>query len=466
MNLKIQKSITVWMVLLGAFTMLSGQMNSDCPTNLSIFAEYAKVKNYDAAYEPWKKVNTECPELNVATFKYGKKIVAHKIKNATGDEKQAFVSELMQLYDDWLTHFPKSKSGVSEVGKIIADKAQSMLDYKVGSQKEVFEMFDKAFTEDAASFTYPKGLYNYFKTMYQLYKSGEPSVTIEALFDKYEDVSEKFELENTKLAKKLDVILKKEDNGTALTSRETRNKRVYEINSVANTTYANNLDAIIAKESTCENLIPLYRKNFDQNKTNEVWLNRAAGRMDGKECTDDPLFVELVEALHALNPSANSAYYLGLLNDKKNNSSEALRYYEESLSLETDPYKKAKTLYKIAVKFKKRGQKSSARSYANKALSYQPSLGRAYLLIASLYTSSANACGNTQFEKRAVYWLAAQTAKKAGRVDASLKKAAAKTAASYEGRAPSKTDIFTEGMAGKTVTFDCWIKASVKVPTL
>ena len=79
MNLKIQKSITVWMVLLGAFTMLSGQMNSDCPTNLSIFAEYAKVKNYDAAYEPWKKVNTECPELNVATFKYGKKIVAHKI---------------------------------------------------------------------------------------------------------------------------------------------------------------------------------------------------------------------------------------------------------------------------------------------------------------------------------------------------------------------------------------------------
>jgi hypothetical protein len=99
-------------------------------------------------------------------------------------------------------------------------------------------------------------------------------------------------------------------------------------------------------------------------------------------------------------------------------------------------------------------------------LSYQPSLGRAYLLIASLYTSSANACGNTQFEKRAVYWLAAQTAKKAGRVDASLKKAAAKTAASYEGRAPSKTDIFTEGMAGKTVTFDCWIKASVKVPTL
>lgn len=466
MNLKIQKIATAWMVFLGTLASLQGQMNSECPTNLSIFAEYAKVKNYDAAYEPWTKVRSNCPELNVATFKYGKKILAHKIKKSSGAEKDALVADLMKLYDEWLTYFPKSKRGASELGKITADKAQSMLDYKVGTKKEVYETFDKAFTEDAASFTYPKGLYNYFKTMYELYKSGDASVTIEALFNKYEDVSEKFEKENTKLAKKLDIILKKEEKGTALTSRETRNKRVYEINSIANTTYANNLDAIIAKESTCENLIPLYRKNFAQNRDNELWLNRAASRMDGKECTDDPLFVELVEALHTLNPSANSAYYLGLLNDKKNNTSEALRYYEESLTLETDPYKKAKTLYKIAVKFKKRGQKSSARSYANKALSYQPSLGRAYLLIASLYSSSANSCGNTQFEKRAVYWLAAKTARKAAKVDATLKKTAASTAASYEGRAPSKTDIFTEGMAGKTVTFDCWIKASVKVPSL
>jgi tetratricopeptide (TPR) repeat protein len=466
MNSKTQKITMLGVALFGSFAMLSAQMNSECPSNLSIFAEYAKVKNFDAAYEPWAKVRSNCPELNVATFKYGKKILSHKIENTSGAEKDAHIADLMKLYDEWLTYFPKSKRGVSEVGEILADKAQAMLDYNVGTKEEVFATFDSAFKQDAESFSYPKGLYNYFKTYYDLYKSENSSVTIEALFDKYEDVSEKFETENTKLAKKLDVILKKEENGLALTSRETRNKRVYEINSVANTTYANNLDAIIAKESSCENLIPLYRKNFEENKSNEKWLSRAAGRMDGKECTDDPLFVELVEALHELNPSANSAYYLGLLNDKNNNTSEALRYYEESLTLETDPYKKAKTLYKIAVKFKNRGQNSSARTYATKALSFQPSLGRAYLLIASLYSDSANNCGNSQFEKRAVYWLAAQTARKAGQVDASLKQAAAKTAASYEGRAPSKTDIFTEGMAGQTITFDCWIRASVKVPSL
>ena len=58
--------------------------------------------------------------------------------------------------------------------------------------------------------------------------------------------------------------------------------------------------------------------------------------MDSKECSDDPFFVTLVEALHGLEPSADSVYYLGLLKDKAGDSSEALTYYEESI-LENDP---------------------------------------------------------------------------------------------------------------------------------
>ncbi len=59
------------------------------------------------------------------------------------------------------------------------------------------------------------------------------------------------------------------------------------------------------------------------------------------------------------------------------------------VGLETDKYKKAKILLKIANRFKKIGRKVSARTYASRALSNQPSLGRAYLLIASLYADSA-----------------------------------------------------------------------------
>ena len=436
---------------------------SSCPGNLSIFAEFAKVKNYDSAYQPWKQVRTICPELNVATFKYGERILAHKIKNATED-KAVYQQELIALYDNWITYFPTTKRGASEVGKILSSKAQALVDYKLGTTQEAFDTFNKAFTQDAASFTSPKRLYTFFKTSYQLYKEGNQST--EELFNKYEEISEKFELEQTNLARKLDVILKKEDAGEPVTSREQRNKRVYETNVLAFSTYAGNLEAMISKESSCENLIPLYRKNFEVNKTNSVWLNRAASRMDAKECSDDPLFVELVEALHGINPSANSAYYLGLLKDKAGDSQGALAYYEESLTLEEDQYRKATILYKIAVKFKTRGLKSKARTYALRALKNQPSMGKAYMLIANLYASSANKCGATQFEKRAVYWLAAKTARRAASVDPGVKKTALKMAASYSGRAPSKTDIFTEGNSGQTIRFTCWINDSVIVPEL
>jgi tetratricopeptide (TPR) repeat protein len=441
------------------------QSNENCNQNLSIFAESAKVKNYEAAYEPWMAVRNECPSLNVAIYTYGERILKSRFKKAEGEAKQTEAQDLMKLYDQWIQYFP-TKKGKSRIGSILSSKAQTMIDNNLGTPAEIYATFDHAFTQDITSFTNPKGLYNYFKTMLNLHKEGSTDFTPEKLFNKYEEVSEKFEFERVKLAKKLDVLLKKEENGIPLTTKDLKRKKVYDTNSRAIGIFVSNLDAIISKESTCENLIPLYQRNFQENKGDAVWLNRAAGRMKNKECSDDPLFVTIVEALHALEPSANSAYYLGILNDKKGNNNEALKYYEESIALETDPYKKAKTLYKIALEFKSRGRKSTARKYANKALRYQPSLGKAHLMIASLYASSANDCGNTQFEKRAVYWLAAKTARRAARVDASLKKNANKAAKSYEGRAPSKTDIFTEGNEGVIIKFDCWINGSVTVPKL
>ena len=442
------------------------QSKEDCFSNLSIFAEYAKVKNYNAAYEPWLKLKADCPDLNAAIYVYGERILKDFIKNSELNERTKFENDLLDLYDEWLQYFPKSKSGRQESGKILAIKAQAMIDFKLGDNNEIYKVYDLAFKTNPESFTSPKGLYNYFKIYFNLYKEENSSITLESVFEKYEELTEKFEFEMGVYSSKLDNLLKKEEGSSLLTGRESRNKRVYEVNMVACSTYLNNLNAIIAKEATCENLIPLYRKNFDKFKNDPVWINRAASRMDSKDCSDDPLFVELVEALHQLNPSANSAYYLGLLNDKKGNSSEAIKYYTESIDLETDNLKKAKTLYKIALKFKKSGQYSKSRSYANKALNFQPSLGSAYLLISNLYAASANNCGNTQFEKRAIYWLAAKDARKAASVDASIRKTAIKTAVSYEGRAPSKTDIFTEGKSGEIISIKCWIGKNVTVPSL
>ena len=432
---------------------------------MSIFAESAKIKNYQAAYEPWKTVLDNCPTLSLATYQYGEIILKDFIKKSESEEdKSKYLNDLLSLYDQWAENFPERK-GVRQIGKIYSSKGQAMLDNGIKDKELIYDTFDYAFKNDPVSFTNPKSLAYYFQTGYDLYKVGS-KINLETLFEKYEELTEKFELLKTNISKNIDIILKKEESGTALTSKEVRNKRIYDTNSNAVSAYLQLIDQLIAKEATCDILIPLYTKNFEENKNNPLWIRRAAGRLDGKDCSDDPLFVTLVEQLHSLEPSADSAYYLGILNDKQGNSEDALKYYQESVSLQTDNYKKANILYKIAVKFKNAGRRVSARNYAEQALSYQPSLGRAYLLIANMYADSANGCGDTQFNKRAVFWLAAQTAVKAGRVDASLKKLSDRTAAAFNGRAPSKTDIFTEGNQGTSITFSCWIGRSIKVPSL
>ena len=445
---------------------LFSQLSSDeCLEQLSIFAESAKIKNYQAAYEPWKTVLDNCPKLSLATYQYGEIILKDFIKKSESEEnKSKYLNDLLSLYDLWAENFPERK-GVRQIGKIYSSKGQAMLDNGIKDKELIYDTFEYAFQNDPSSFTNPKSLAYYFQTGYDLYKAGS-KINLETLFEKYEELTEKFELLKTNISKNIDIILNKEESGTPLTSREVRNKKIYNTNSNAVSAYLQLIDQLIAKEATCDILIPLYSENFEENKNNPLWIRRAAGRLDGKDCSDDPLFVTLVEQLHSLEPSADSAYYLGILNDKQGNSEGALKYYQESVSLQTDNYKKANILYKIAVKFKNAGRRVSARNYAEQALSFQPSLGRAYLLIANMYADSANGCGDTQFNKRAVFWLAAQTAVKAGRVDASLKKISDRTAAAFNGRAPSKTDIFTEGNQGTNITFSCWIKRSVKVPNL
>ena len=461
-HLKFFKSLVFLVVTSQSFAQLS---SNECMEQLSIFAESAKIKNYEAAYEPWKSVLDNCPKLNVATYQFGERILKDFISKSSNEEsKEKYVNELINLYDAWAENFPTRK-GVNQVGKIFSSKGQAMLDNGIKDQSLIYETFEYAYNNDSSSFTNPKSLAYYFITAYNLYKSGS-NITLEDLFEKYEELTEKFQLLQINISRNLDRILNKEESGIALSSSEVRNKKIYNTNTNAVGSYLKLLDQTIAKEATCDILIPLYTKNFEENKNNSLWIRRAAGRLDGKDCSDSPLFVTLVEQLHSLEPSADSAYYLGILNDKKGNSEEALKYYQESVALESDNYKKANILYKIAVKSRNAGRRVSARDYAEQALSYQPSMGKAYLLISNLYADSANGCGDSQFNKRAVFWLAAQTARKAGRVDASLKKLSDRTAAAFEGRAPTKTDIFTEGNQGSTITFPCWIRRSIKVPTL
>lgn len=432
--------------------------NPECMTNLSIYAEHAKVKNYDAAYTPWKMVYENCPAINKANFSLGEKILKHKIDNATGAEKDQYINDLMALYDSSLEYFPKKYSQAS----VAIDKALLQYDNKMASKEELYTMLDKAFQEDRKNFKNPKALYLYFSSLVDLHNEGKRE--LQEVFDTYDDVTEKIEEENKELTDNITKLLPKEDAGT-LTKKEKRILRASTVNSESYGKVGASVDSKLGDLADCDNLIPLYQKNFEEKKDDVKWVKRAVGRMFSKECTDDPLFRKLFEAQLALEPSASAYLYGGTLKQKAGDSKGAIADFNKAVELENDPYKKSNILYKIATIVRKTS-KSQGRKFAQQAIDANSSNGRAYLLIANLYASSANQCGSTPFEKRAVYWKAADMARRAARVDPSLSATANQSAASYSAKAPSKTDIFNSGMAGKSVTFSCWIGGSVKVPNL
>ncbi|MFT5754247.1 MAG: hypothetical protein ACI924_001477 [Flavobacterium sp.] len=449
------------LVLLIAVSFLTNAQSSDkCAEEIQYLVQFTKSKDYNDAYPYLQSMRKECPTYHKAIYIYGEFILKDKIDNAQApEEKEKFVKDLVALYTEHDKNYPGNGAGNA------VKKAMLLLDNNVGAKEEAYAYLDNAFKTDSANFTSAKALYTYFELFVDEYEALKKGLELQQVFDKYDEITEKLELEEKGLSDELDVLLNKIEAQQELTDKETRLKERNEYNLEQFSTVKGSMDSKIVLLSTCEKLIPFYQKSFEEKKTDVLWLKRAAERLEAKNCDSDPLFTKISEQLHKLNPTAESAYLLGVAAQRAKNTSKALEYFNQSAQLFTDATKKAKVYYKIAAMYGN-GNKSQARAYARKALSAKPSFGQAYMLIAQLYASSANECGKTPFDKRAVYWLCAQYANKAASVDPALKATANRQSTSYNGYAPSRTDIFNNNMAGKTISFSCWIGESVKVPNL
>lgn len=451
---------TRFVLLFSALTLiLSGktyaQAPDDCAITLSYFVEPAKAQNYEAALQHYNKVIQECPKVSLATYQYAARMFEYFI-NEKGDKSK--VEDLIQSWQLRLQHFPDRTSE----GEVLMIAAQLRFENGIGTKEDQFAAFHEAFTRFPDDFTSGKSLLAYFSLAVDLYNDGKKQ--LQEIFDLYDVVKEKIDVEKNNLAEKLTPLMDKADNG-GLSDTEARAKRVYENNLNVYNQVEGSVDGKLGQLADCENLIPLYEKDFENKKDDIEWIKAASNRLDAKEC-DGELSSKLAARLHELDPSSTSAYLLGKRAEAEGKASRALEYFNEAAELETDNTKKARIYYSIAENYRKRGSFANARTYYNRMLSVRPSAGIAYYRIGSMYAESASGCGNTVFEKRALYWLAADMMDKAAQVDGSVAANARQAASTYRQRAPSKNDIFVEDMAGKTITFTCWVGGSVKVPNL
>lgn len=432
------------------------QAPDDCTILMSYFTEQAKIKNYEAALPHYQNLIKDCPNYNLAIYQYGIKMFEYFV-DEKGDKSK--INDLIQAYKLRLQNFPEQ----TKEGEVLMSIAQIKFDNSIGSKAEQFKAYDEAFKKDPENFTSGKSLYAYFSLAVDLFNEGQKD--IQEIFDLYDVVISKIDTEKNSLASKLTPLMDKEENGTALTDKEQRAKEVYDNNLGVYATVEESVNGKLGQLADCPNLIPLYEKDYEQKKDDIAWLKAASNRLDAKDC-ESPLSNKLAVRLHELEPSSTSAYLLGKQAEAEGKSGKALEYFNEAAELEKDNSKKARIYYSIAENYRKKGSLGTARNYYNKMLEVKPSAGIAYYKIGSMYADSANSCGTTVFEKRAMYWLAADMMDKAARVDGSVASSAKAAASSYRSRAPQPSDIFSEGMAGKTVKFNCWVGGSVRVPNL
>lgn len=466
-----------------------GSEPDKCKTNLSLFHEAVKMGNYDAAYEPWKWCLENCPEASKIIFSDGIKMAEDKYDMAAGrlelkkGEKAPTNDNIVKVEKDYFDTTKLNKQQMAEhaievinvyelrvkyfpenLGKVYSDWANFLFKRAVLEnitlKDEIFDKLSLSFKEDPTGMSV-KNLGKYFETVTEMEKDVNP----QKVFDTYDDITEAVGLKMDIYSRELDALNEKVAKGGQLTSKEKSKKRAREVNLTALGQVEGYLDNTLTEVATCERLVPLYKDNFEKNKTNVTWLKRAVSRLNQKECTDDPLYNKMVEAYVNAAPSSDAyVFYAGILMEE-GESNKAIEYFNKAIDLETDNYKKAKYYYRVAMIMKKKGSRSESRKYARLAIKERPSMGSAYLLISNLYASSANTCGTDEISKRMVYVAAADKAREAKAADPGITSTANQYIKSYMASAPSKKLVFTEGLtSGATHQIGCWINETARIP--
>jgi tetratricopeptide (TPR) repeat protein len=437
---KITFLLAAMLLMASAKTNAQDDAKRDCTIKYNLFKGDYQSKKYEEAYVNWIHLMDNCKDLSVNIYKLGADLAQDVRKDPVLAKR---------VYEQRLEYFASKNPA-----KVHSDYATYLSKNKLASDDEIFKILEKGYSIDPTKMGV-KNLYLYFQGVTDRNKDTNP----QTVFDTYDDVLES-------VSKKLDVYAAKLID---LKKDSVANKkliRAYSVNSKALGTVEGGLDAIISKLATCERLVPLYRRDFEFNKTNAVWLKRAVSRMFNKGCQTDPLYAELVRAYAEASPSPEAYSFLASVLEDKGDNAGATQMRQKSFDLETDPLKKAKYKLKFAQAAKVRGQLSKARSLAREALAFNPNFGKAYLFIGRLYQSSVNKCGSNEFEKRMVYVAALNKARKAAAVDPSISSTAGKYIRSYRGNVPSSKVIFTAGVnPGSSYTIKCWIGETVRVPS-
>ena len=432
-----------------------------CEENLTIYNEFYKQKSYESALKAWFYLFINSPMRIKNIYIHGATMYKSFIKNETDSVKrEILIDNLLKIYDQRNMYYP------GQEGKVLGLKGSDLYKYRKGdlnSLQQAYNILRESFNIDQEN-TQARALNYYFLSAVKLYGKTDKKKLI-ALFSDLSNIVEYKEAQINQ--SNFDLTEKKE-----LTSKESKilKKNISDLKTLNNVRV--NMEKTLAPHVTCEKLEALYEPNFELNKTNLEWLQRAADLLKKKECFDADIYYKVTAKLYESNPTTRSAFYMGYLSLKKEDYSAAIDYLSQAVEGEDDSIKKSEYLLYLAKTYAAMGQNREAKKHALLANQHRSGWGAPFILIGDLYAQTSRSCGentgnltNDEFTKRVGYWAAIEKYNYAKKIDSLLTEEANKKIKKYIEQAPDKTSTFQIiGLDQTEYRIECWYIELVKNP--
>lgn len=400
-----------------------GSDSASCRTNVSLYTEFLKQKNWDDAAGSWWKAQNSCPKYKTNLYKNGtyiyRKITAERAK-AKDPNLASYVDTLFKIYDLWIENF-------GDCNEIKLKSAGDIMKFIPKSKYEqAYALFQEVYNDNSGSLSYGDVKLFFYSAIYMF---NNKKIDCDAFLTDFEQMSDLCD-KNIKAEIKADKF-----------------KAVLGF-----------LDQSIAPCASCEKLEDIYSKKVAANPEDMGLTRKVFGMLSAKKCTDSDFFLALLEKV--LNdpdnpPTAKDLVNAALADHKRGDYTKSKERFNRALEVasEEDIKQKCYTmLYDIALKrknFKEAFRLTS--SMTDNCISNERK--------ARAIAASASECGSSALERSLIYCLALDYADKAcGKVGSA-------TVNAWTGSLlPKKDLIMLDVVNGSEHSVSCW-NSSVKLRT-
>ncbi len=391
----------------------------------ALYNDSRKMGNYKESLPSlvWLLKNT--PDLNPSIYINGAKIY-EALVDLEKDEakKKIYQDSALTMYDLRIKHFGNE-------AKVLNRKAGKAYRYHKGDKSKypgMLELFDKVFELNGPN-VLDNNTVGYFDIVRRLKLTGG-DISEEKILEIYEEI-------NTVIDKKIKA-----------------KKNVERLNN-----YKSTIDGMLAAIVTidCNFIENKLGPKLEQDPENLKLAKSIVGHALNSKCTSLPIAIKAAEIVYEKEPEYGVALLIAIKSKENKDFTNAIKYYNEAITLTEDNSKKADAYIEIGNIHRSKGNKSGAKSQYLKAVSVAPSKKQAYTYIGDMYFVSFNDCAKkvSKVEDRGVYLAAYKMYKLAGNT---------KKMASAKEQFPSAEEIFTENKAvGESMQVGCWINETVSL---